>query len=458
MREESDPHKRMDDRLQRIKEAGKKLTGKKEEKVHPLPPELKDVIDAVEEILNSEEPLERIKEHLDNIICGEDANKQAIFLLLLSGLKWVPNDLKQILLLKGEPASGKTTLMRIADIFRTKTVGRFSKRALDYSDLENYEVLRLREIGGMDQEEQGVSTLKFLSADDMGYEVEISERTQEGWTTKQYRIPAMTVLTSTTRVEIDSQFERRAWIFNPDESEEQTKRIREWKAKQELEKIEIALGKRKQTSARRSLLVLQYLVRQLKPCVTVIPHINTLLRSLDTRQLRVRGDYDKILSALKLYGILLQRVTYTKELNGTLIVVPKPKHSIELLKILETPLRAMQSGLEVRTQKLIPYLQALEIEHTGDTITKHDRERLAGMMNLAEPTIREYIREWVNRGYMASDGKRPATYTLLISLDEILKKLQGFVGFENLQELEEEMTEETLKFVNRYCRTLVKSV
>ena len=411
--------------------------------------ELQEIVAEAEDILKSENILECIREHLDNIICGEEQNKIAIFLLLLSGLEWVSNDLKQILLLKGEPAAGKTTLMRIADIFKTKNVGRFSKRALDYSDLKGYEVLRLREIGAMDMEEQGVSTLKFLSADDMGYEVEISKRGEEGWTTEKYTIPPMTLVTSTTRVQLDSQFERRAWIFNPDESEEQTKRIREWKAKQELEKIEIVLGKReyKQTSAQRSLLILQYLVRQLKPCKTVIPHINTLLNALDTETLRVRGDYDKVLSALKLYGVLLQRVTTTKKMDDKLIVFPKPKHTIELLKVLEEPLRAMQTGLEVRSQKLIPYLRALEIVDIGNAVTKHDRGTLAGMMSKSEPTIREYLRELVSRGYMFSDGKRPATYTLMIPLKEIEKKLRGFVGFENLQQLEEEMTKETMKFV-----------
>ena len=408
---------------------------------------LQEIVAEAEDILNSENILERIRGHLDNIICGEEENKIAIFLLLLSGLKWVPNELKQFILLKGEPAAGKTTLMRIADIYKTKNVGRFSKHALDYSDLGDYEVLRLREIGAMDQEEQGVSTLKFLSADDMGYEVEISERGEEGWTARQYKIPPMTLITSTTRVRMESQFERRAWIMNPDESEEQTKKIREWKAQQELEKIEIALGKRKQTSAQRSLLILKYIVRQLKPCVTVIPHINTLLSSLDTKQLRVRGDYDKILSALKLYGVLLQRITHTREVNGTLIVVPRPRHSIELLKVLEEPLRAMRTGLEVRSQKLIPYLESLDIKKAGDKITKYDRQELAGRMGRSDGTIREYIREWVNRGYMTSDGKRPATYTLMVSLDEILKKLRGFVGFENLQQLEEKMNEETVKFV-----------
>jgi len=36
----------------------------------------------------------------------------------------------------------------------------------------------------------------------------------------------MTVISTTTRLLLDSQFERRAWLFNVDESEQQTERIK----------------------------------------------------------------------------------------------------------------------------------------------------------------------------------------------------------------------------------------
>jgi len=398
-----------------------------------------------EEILNDPNPLERVKKHLDNIIAGEDNNKKAIFILLLSGLKWVPAELKQMILLKGESGAGKSHLMKIADLFNTKTVGRFTKHALDYTDLENYEILKLREIGYMDQEEQGVSTIKFLSADDMGYEVEITERGENGrWTTVQRRIPPITVITSTTRVDLESQFERRAWIFNPDESPEQTERIRQWKVRHEYEKVAVTLGKREMTSYDYSVMVLKALIRKLEPCVVIVPYVETLFKMFDTRNLRIRGDYDKILAAIKLYGILLQRVESHKKINGTLFVAPSPRRAFEVLNVIRGPLTAMQMGLEARTRRLILPLKDAGITEAGAKISKEDRERIALDLGLSESTIRKYLNEWVKRGYLSSDGKRPATYTLLLPLSEIESRLHAIVTYD-FTRLEREMVEEMRK-------------
>ena len=408
-------------------------------------------------ILNDPNPLDRICEHLDNIIAGEEDNKKSIFLLLLSGKKWIPAKRKQMILLKGEAGAGKTTLMEIASLFNTKTVGRFSKHALDYTNLAGYEVLRLKEIGFMDKEEQGVSAIKFLSADDMGYEVEVTERVEGSWTTKQYKIPPITLITSTTRIEMDSQYERRSWIFNPDESPEQTEKIRKWKVKQERQEIEVELGKREMTDCKRSKQVLRALVRRLKPCTVVIPYIETLLSVLDSDVLRVRGDYDKILSAVWIYGVLLQKVERHKVLNTpkgeVLVVVPKAKRAIEVLKIIKNPLSAMQSGLEARTQKLIEPLKNRDITDKGMMINKFERERIATELGKAEPTVRHYLYEWVKRGYVSSNGKRPATYTLLLNLAEIEKKMRTIVGFEDIPNLEAKMQEEANKYFKTYRTT-----
>ena len=177
----------------------------------------------VEDILSGPDTVNRVKELLDDVIAGEDENKQAIFILLLSGRIQDPR-MKQIILLKGTEGAGKSRLASLSYLFKVKDVGRFSEHALDYTDLRGYEVLYLKEMGHMDQERQGVSTLKFLSSEDRGYTVEVTAWDEETKTfrTKEYRIPPITLITTTTRVTLDPQFERRAWIFNPDESEDQT--------------------------------------------------------------------------------------------------------------------------------------------------------------------------------------------------------------------------------------------
>ncbi len=99
-------------------------------------------------ILASPNVPEALKPHLDNILAGEEENKQLLLVLLLSGIL-EDDKLKQMILVKGESGAGKSTLMRLADAFKTKNVGRFTAHALDYSNLADYQILRLKEIGKM---------------------------------------------------------------------------------------------------------------------------------------------------------------------------------------------------------------------------------------------------------------------------------------------------------------------
>lgn len=54
-------------------------------------------------------------------------------------------------------------------------------------------MLKLQEMGVIDQEKQGVSTLKFLSSDNQGFIVELTVWDSERcFATRQYRISAIT--------------------------------------------------------------------------------------------------------------------------------------------------------------------------------------------------------------------------------------------------------------------------
>jgi hypothetical protein len=416
---------------------------KKDEGIFP------EIIEEGERILDNYYPLPLIKKHLDNIIVGEDENKLLIFILLLSGKKWIPYDQKVMIIVKGEPAAGKTTLIDVANVFHTKDVGRFSRHALDYSDLKNFEVLKIKELGAADKEDAGVSTLKFLSADDKGYTAEVTERGEEGqWKTTTYKIPPISMITSTTRIHTDSQLERRSWPFNSDESIDQTERIRLWKINNVKERDEVALGKKKFTSKDFSLLVLKYVVSNLKPCYPIVPFPDSLTNLLGTKTLRVRGDYDKVIVACKLYGILKQRTAFKRTVNDKTMMVLLPDDAVEIVKLMRNPISTMQSGLEMRTIKLIPPLEEMNLNIEGSQISRKDREDIAKKLGLTEPSVRIYFTEWIKRGYMSSDLQRPATYTLLSSTEEILKKMKGLTfTAEEEEELRKTMVDEARKYL-----------
>jgi hypothetical protein len=380
----------------------------------------------VERIFASDNIIEEIKRHLDNVIAGEDSNKLTIFILLLSGKLNDPS-LKQMILLKGTEGSGKSTLMRIADFFKTKDVARFSQHALDYSDFGGYEILRLKELGSMDEEKQGISTIKFLSSDDKGYTIEttVKDKDTGRFSTLQHRIPSITVISSTTRIALDPQYLRRNWILNPDESDEQTEKILCWKASQEKEKTEVCLKRRQYRSIDLSKEILRCLVNKLDICTVVVPFSNTLIELFDNSSLRGRGDYDKVLAFVKLYCFLNQNKLPQKYIDGKKIVFATPKACIDALKIANQALAAMSTSLESRTQKLIWVLGNMEITTVGAEITKDKRDIIASKMGKSERTIRSYLSEWESVGYVSSDERKPKTYKLLLNLDDIYAKVVG---------------------------------
>jgi len=389
----------------------------------------------VDRILGSEDPALEVAAHLDNIIAGEQENKISIFDNLLSGRRRNPKK-KQIIVVKGTEGGGKTTLLRIADLFNVKDVGRFSEHALDYADLSGYDVLRLKEIGAMDEEKQGVSTLKFLSADDRGYTVEITIREKETgeFITKEYRIPPITLITSTTKVILDPQFDRRAWIYNADETEEQTKRVQELKAKKARQEYEKSVGLRAETDEEWSLKVLKELVKTLEDVEVIVPFPLTLFSILDSRVLRVRGDYDKLLSLIENDGVLLQRTlpsaVFTVDGKKRKVVFATAERTIQVLQRVAEPLAGMMLQLEKRTRALIEVLESLQITKNGSVINKEDRNNIARRLGRGERTIRNYLYEWAEHGYVSEDfekGTNPKTHTLLHDLSEIKCKSAGIL-------------------------------
>lgn len=371
----------------------------------------------VHKILTSAHPLTEIKGHLDNIIAGEDANKQLVFLLLLSGKMRDPR-MKQMVLLKGAAGVGKTTIMKIANLFKTKTIGRLSETALDYiEDLSTYEVLRLQELGSMDYDRP----LKFVSADDKGYTVEVTVpgKQQEGsppFKTFTKHIPAITLISSTTKLGIDPQFRRRNWLINLDTSKEQTEKVRTWKIAREEEEDKVDQGLIKETSYDISKQVLTTLVKMINPCKVIIPFKNRLTQLLPQENMEVRGHYDKLLSLVSLYGVLLQN--QLPKLNGYPVLTSD--RALEVLELSKDTFEAMGS-MEARIVKFLQVMNDAGLGK-GSLIDKADRIRLGKSINRTPRTVLSYLNFLEDEGYLGSLRRgREKLFELLDSPKEILK-------------------------------------
>jgi hypothetical protein len=405
--------------------------------------------DEAEEILNSKEPMKIIAKHLDNIIAGESDNKKIVFRLLLSGMNPDPES-KQIIILKGESGAGKSKLMKLADFFKVKDVGRFTAHALDYADLKDYDILRIKELGNMDKEDQGLSTLKFLSSDDKGYTVEVTikdEKTHK-FTTKQYRIPPITVITSTTRVILDPQLERRAVIINLDESKEQTKKVLDFKTKMIEEKNFINLGLRTETNEEHSIKVLQCLVNKIMPVKVIIPFPKILQDVFAKPILRARGDYDKIYNLVMLESFLQQRTLIQSKINYSTVVFARPDSAAQVLSEAKASLIGMLMDLERRSRNLIEHLEEIGIKNKDDLIDMEKRREISKRIGRSVDTITKYLNEWVSSGYASSEFQtgRTKVYRLLYSIEEIRNKEAGISRIlETPDILTAKMTKEALK-------------
>lgn len=391
-------------------------------------------------ILGSTHALHHIKNHLDNLIAGEDENKLLIFLLLLSG-KADDDRMKQMILLKGEAGAGKSTLMSIADLFNTKDVGRFTKRVVDHSkDLRagNYEVLRLKELGKLDIEEEGMSTIKFLAADDQGYTVEETVRDPETneLTTITKKIPPITVISSTTRIMIDNQYERRNWIINPDESRDQTEKVKRWRSRYEKQCSQVELGLINETDLEKSKRILRHLVRHIEMCNCIIPFTEALLDILESSYIRVRGDYDKVITLVKLYGILQQNILPTvTDPQGIRKVFMTPEKAIEILQIAIIPLTTMSSSLG-KERKMLELMEHYGYTEKGMKISKEGRDKMAQFGNISSNTARQYLNKLEETGYLSGEVKSSKTWTLLTPLRLIKSRLSAISEkIEKLSEL-----------------------
>lgn len=435
-----------------------------------------DVEQQIEEEVNrikeAENQLKALGPHLDRLTVGEENTKKAIAILNLSGKSPDPKT-KQILLLKAEPGSGKSQLMqKLTQGYKVKDVGRFSAHALDYANLEGFEILRLKELGSMDEEKQGVSTVKFLSSDDQGYTVEITAKNEETgrFTTEQYKIPPITTISSTTRLVLDAQFERRAWLFGMDETPEQTARISVWKAETEAQNSEKILGLRKITDYEFSSEVYKRFIERFQFKTVIIPFPSSLLNLLGHEVLRIRGDMDKLLNFVKLYGQLnLKRL---RLIRGDVYAI-SPEVAVEAVNIIIEPLTGMLGRIDKRTRQVFDALKSIvdlkEVQQPSDskekplideveirydrknaTIDKRIREKIAVKLGKSETTIRRFFTDLENSGYVSSDGKKPKTFTLLYGVLDIETKLSGLLAkTKSADTLILEMEKETQKYTQR---------
>ena len=443
-----------------------------------------DALEEAEKIVISPEPMKAVLKHLDNIIAGEETNKQIVFLLGLTGLEKDPSK-KTIVCALHDAGAGKTwTLKNIASFFRTHTVSHLSKKALNHmgkqlrgevddegkdipnsKDWKHKQILFLKELGMIDKEDssEGNAAIKMLSPDDGGITTSYTvkdEDTMEFKTITRKTDP-LTIFTSSTRAmgSIDAQFVRRYWIFSPDASEKQTIEIIRFKVKNKLQENLVNLNVLEYTDMDWSRWVLKALVELIEENMNV-PILNPLNESifdiLETTNLRVRGDIDKVALLIEMYARLHYRKLHRLEINGTTNYLIDPKHVIEILQMARQMLVFMSHGTEGRVYELLEIIKDMKFEEVGGkanriTIGRKEQEDIAiafGGKNIK--SIQKYFRtlpsEFVDEDKV---GSNTVVFYLNMPPDQILRELSGYKDLDDvdlINRLYQKMIEEGNEF------------
>jgi hypothetical protein len=387
-------------------------------------------------ILKSPHVLQIIKILLDESIRRECRNKVYSFLIALTAKH--PNlALKQILVLGGAPGGGKTTIANtLAKVVRTKKVGRFSEHAMDYSNLEKYEMLYIQELLDLEQQKKmGVSSVRFLSADDQGYTIEITKGDlKSGFSTQQKKIPAMTVITTSTVADTEAQFERRIHRMNVDESAETTRAVLHWKAQEEKRAVLEWIG---EVRPRRGVYILKAIIDVLEPCeISTAAISETLSEVLKDTHIRARGDYNKLLALTGMLAWLhqQQRPYVMRLIDGReeRLIFALPQDAYYALEIGLEPILTMMTQLDKRLRDLLPIIREFkdskytykrgkdEDTISGFTITQILPRAREGVKkpDLSRHTIYDWLKVLEDRGVVAFT--KPAgenVYTLIQGQD-----------------------------------------
>jgi hypothetical protein len=117
--------------------------------------------------------------------------------------------------------------------------------------------------------------------------------------------------------------------------------------------------------------------------------------------------------------------------------------AIEALRFIAKPLARMHARLERRQIEVLQALKKLNevrdvhvgssgstlierrYDEAGAEITKDVREKIARILGKSERDVRDILNSLVASGYLSSDERKPKTFKLLYSVDEIMSKLSG---------------------------------
>lgn len=339
-------------------------------------------------LLKRPDLLKRVKiameeRNVDKSVIGEERSSLTLFLNCVGAL----NDIQTINTLKGSSSAGKTAVANmVTGLFRTKKVGDLSPTALKHGD-HDYHILYMQESIDDDFENKHY---RLISDDDGGFiaETTIKDNETGEFSVQKDEIPARTLVTTSTTVEIHNEFGTRSFIIPLDESREQTKNIIQHIFKESSRKLEEITGKKtfgeKYVNLKKSLSLLE-------PFEVIIPYEELLTEVFPSVNLRARRDSKKLVQLIKCSAFLYQYQRPKTTINGHKILIATIQDLYNVLTIAGPILESTLTGFDTRTLNAIELIP--EIIMDDECVTSVNLSKKMGLSTNYTSQILKQLRE-----------------------------------------------------------------
>lgn len=340
------------------------------------------------ELLKSENLLYGVGEHIEKAgLAGERRNALIVYLVFISRKQKNPISLT----VKGPSAAGKNylvkTVARLSPDSAYKELTRLTAQALLYSDesLTN-RVMLICEQEGMEDALYGIRAMQS--------EGKLVVETVRGLKTERIEKEGpVSFIVTTTAPMIHIENETRNFSIYLDESDKQTKRIKDRIADDHLQ-INSDLS---------FLTVYQNAQRLLKPYPVKIPYAKFLSEKTPNRPLRMRRDFRKLLVAIETMTQLHQYQREIKKDKGTEYLEATLEDYYLTATLFKDAFVESLSGTSQGTQKLIDAVFSLYKKNKNRPVTSKELEEY---LKISRDTVERRIKPAIEAGEVQVQGSK----------------------------------------------------
>lgn len=338
--------------------------------------------------------LKIVFDELDNVIAGEKWNKRAIFLMGLSA--YLSRNDRIHGRLAGPTAVGKSfEMLSVLEFFPPEDIIKFtslSPRFLQYRLLGQKVDGKILVITEFDGAEPALVTIKPMMSGDIGgiiagivKELEPIELRFEG-------IPL--VFTSSTKIRLDPEFESRAYKLEVDESPEQTRRVMEFEATEDIVPEKLTSDKKE----------------FIRNCIRILREVGEKnIRILYAKELAERYPTDNVIMRrlFKMVKSFIKTVTFANQFNRPRLLRNGFNFVLANFGDYETVFPVIQHTFQIAYTKGSRKLD--EVYKVCEELKRNESQitikSVANKMGISQNTAGVYLDDLVNLGrlYKESD-------------------------------------------------------